>query len=328
MDLPSPHLVTRRGALTFAGVAALGLSACGGDSDADSTSAKGGGGKTRTVTGTYGKVEVPARPQRIVLLSATTLLEIPGIPVVGMADDPYYTKSIGSDLRKVYDDITKLGSAEELDLEKIAAATPDVIVYGTPQPVVERNKQVLKDLAKIAPTVYVGPKFPNDRLDQYPQLADAINQKAAAEKVIGDTKEYGKKIAARHADLLKGKTAVAVVTWDDAGEVAIGHSSDWDALVPQMAGISFKKTKEFGGTMSHERAARALGGADLIIIGGSGRDGKLPPSTTSFTGSRLFQQLPAVKAERIITTREGGDRSWTVARENLEIIDRALSKMS
>lgn len=328
MNHPSSHLVTRRGALTLAGVATFGLTACGsGGSGGGSTSAEGEG-RTRTVTGSVGKVEVPAHPQRIVLLSATSLLEIPGIPVIGLADDPYYIATINDEVRKVYEGIKKLGSAEEIDLEKIAAAKPDVIVYGTPRPVVDRNSKVLDDLAKIAPTVYVGPEEPNDRLDQYPQLADAINEKKAAEKIIGDTEERGQKIAAAHADFLEGKTAMAVVAWDDSGEVSVGHSADWDTLVPQMAGISFKESKDYGGTMSHERAARELAKADIIIIGGADREGTLPEGTTSFTESRLFTQLPAVKAKRVITTREGGDRSWTVARENLDIIEKALTTMS
>lgn len=326
MNHPSPHRVTRRGALTLAGVATLGITACGSEDSGSGSS--GGEAKMRTVTSSTGKVEVPAKPQRIVLLSATSLLEIPDIPVVGLADDPHYIKTIDDDVRTVYEGIKKLGSAEELDLEKIAAVKPDVIVYGTPRPVVDRNKTVLDDLAKIAPTVYVGPKEPNDRLDQYPQLADAINEKKAAEKVIGDTKEYGKEIASSHADFLKGKTAMAVVAWEDSGEVSIGHSADWDALVPQMAGITFKKSTKYGGTMSHERAARELEKADLIVIGGANRQGKLPESTSSFTESRLFRQLPAVTAKRVITTREGGDRSWTVARENLQIIEKALDGMS
>lgn len=327
MTPPSQRLVTRRGALTLAGITTLGLTACG-SGDTGGSGSAGGHGRMRTVTSSVGKVEVPAEPERIVLLSATSLLEIPGVPVIGLADDPYYVDTINDEVRKVYEDIRKLGSAEELDLEKIAAAKPDVIVYGTPRPVVDRNKSVLDDLAKIAPTVYVGPEEPNDRLDQYPQLADAINEKKAAEKVIGDTKEYGKKVASSHADFLEGKTAMAVVAWDDSGEVSVGHSLDWDALVPQMAGISFKESEDYGGTMSHERAARELASADIVIIGGADREGTLPEGTSSFTESRLFTQLPAVRAKRVITTREGGDRSWTVARENLEIIEKALASMT
>lgn len=121
---------------------------------------------------------------------------------------------------------------------------------------------------------------------------------------------------------------MAVVTWDDSGEIAIGHSSDWDALVPQMADIRFKETKDFGGTMSQERAIKELAKADPIIIGGADRSGGLPESTTSFTESRVFRQLPAITAGRVITTREGGDRSWTIVRENLEIIDKGLGAMS
>ncbi|WP_162893368.1 iron-siderophore ABC transporter substrate-binding protein [Microbacterium halotolerans] len=139
----------RSAAAAGAVVGALALSACG-ESGADASPEGGGQEGTRTVEHALGTAEIPADPQRVVLMNSAGLgmmLSLGITPVGaalwgGISEVPDYVST------HLPDDFTVAGTSTEPNLEAIAALEPDLIV-GVDN-IVSENLGVLED---IAPTV-------------------------------------------------------------------------------------------------------------------------------------------------------------------------------
>lgn len=108
-------------------------------------------GDARTVTHTRGQTDVPATPQRAVVLepAATDTSVALGVPVVGAtvfseaAGVPKYLGQAGSG-------ITSVGVVDQPSLERIAALRPDIII-GTET----RHGALYEQLSAIAPTIFI-----------------------------------------------------------------------------------------------------------------------------------------------------------------------------
>lgn len=117
------------------------------------TACSGGGGQaegeTRTVQHALGETEVPADPERVVTLWASTLSAAIALdePPVGYAfnEEPIE----GVDVPEGYDveQMEYLGHAQELDFERIAGAAPDLILA------TDVHADSYDRLSEIAPTV-------------------------------------------------------------------------------------------------------------------------------------------------------------------------------
>lgn len=106
---------------------------------------------TRTIKDTYGDVEVPADPTRIVVLdigALDNLLELGikpiGAPSILAAGDPYPAYLQGTD------GIENIGSVNEPNLEAIDALKPDLIIGNK-----DTHDAIHDQLMQIAPTVFV-----------------------------------------------------------------------------------------------------------------------------------------------------------------------------
>ncbi|MCA3748823.1 MAG: iron-siderophore ABC transporter substrate-binding protein, partial [Rubrobacter sp.] len=130
------------------GAAALVLAACGGASGGSSGGEEDSGG--RVIEHAMGKTEVPAKPERVVVLdtgeldSAITLGVKPvgaveAVPGMGL---PEY---LGEKTRG----IELVGTIEQPNLEKIAALDPDLILSSK-----LRHEKIYDQLSEIAPTVF------------------------------------------------------------------------------------------------------------------------------------------------------------------------------
>ena len=122
--------LTRRGFLTGAAGAAalLGLTACGSSGHDAGGSSSAAAPTTRTVSTAKGNVTVPADPKRIVAVQPTalaTLLDI-GVGVVGAYDQG--ADYISPRYKAKWQAAPKIGTAGQIDVEKVAALHPDLII--------------------------------------------------------------------------------------------------------------------------------------------------------------------------------------------------------
>jgi len=130
---------------------AVALTACGSDGQDAAPGSAGADTASRTVTHARGETEVPADPQRVVVLepvqldTAVALGDVPvGSAVLSLATGvPTYLGAEAADVEPV-------GTVSEPSLEQIAALAPDLIL-GTET----RHAPLYDKLTTIAPTVFM-----------------------------------------------------------------------------------------------------------------------------------------------------------------------------
>ncbi|MFJ2026649.1 ABC transporter substrate-binding protein [Streptomyces sp. NPDC087897] len=187
--------------LAVAVVAALALTGCSASDssgDGDTSSAA----KTRTVTTDYGKVKVPAEPERVVVLNHALAGYLYDLDVPVRATIPEDADGKGEFspnwAKEAKEDGTTFlpWSVDGFDLEAILALDPDLIVGGGIGFPLFQAEKVYKDLSDIAPTVLVGKEL-GDWRSQFSFLADDVFGKpdvykdhlAAYDRRIGEVKK-------------------------------------------------------------------------------------------------------------------------------------------
>lgn len=212
-------LIHRGTALAAAGLlsAALVLAACGGDSDASPTAA----GETRSVQADNGTIKVPADPQRVATIGNTTLpfIDLGGKPVAVTAESDSDVGMLPEDQRATYGSATILAaSADEVDMEKLAALKPDLILVQVPDAEFEG---IEKQLETIAPTVFFG-------LDtEWKALADGVAEAGNTTEALNEQKAEFEarvtKIKKTYGEIIADTSFVDVIRWEssDPGTFAI-----------------------------------------------------------------------------------------------------------
>jgi iron complex transport system substrate-binding protein len=143
---------------------------------------------TRTFVHAMGTAEIPAAPQRVVVLDGPILdsaIAVGVVPVgatTGIADAPW-PEYLGDAVTP----IVNVGTIEEPDLEKIVGVQPDLILGS-----VVRNEAIYPRLAEIAPTV-ISNTLARDWREGFLFFTDALNQ---ADKAAAVIERYETKVAA------------------------------------------------------------------------------------------------------------------------------------
>lgn len=201
-------------ALLLVGVMAFSITACTTKTETNekTTTAKDESKpETVTITGLNAnkenvEVEVPYDPQRIAILDLAALDIIDnlgmGERVVGTADTSIeYLASYAED-----DDLAKLGTIKEADLEAVMACEPDVIFIGG------RLSASYDDLSKIAPVVYLATDTEIGVVESTVKNATAIASIFGLEDEIAEkTQDFTDRIAALQT-VSDGKTAIVGMT--------------------------------------------------------------------------------------------------------------------
>jgi iron complex transport system substrate-binding protein len=276
-------------ALPLAGLlaAAVALSACGTDASSSSEN-EAAAADTRTVTHFRGTTEVPADPQRVVVLdlgeldSAIAL----GVTPVGAVKAPV-EEGLLSYLEDEAKDIELVGEIGEPDLEKIAALEPDLILGSD-----IRVKDFYDKLSAIAPTVFtetVGVAW-KDNLAVH---AEALGKQDEAEDLMAAYEERAKEVGEKVADDL----AVSIVRFVP-GEIRLYAQDNFIGTVLKDAGIArpaAQDVAEFSVTVSPEQIDQATG--DVVFVGTYG-----DPAETdgpAVLGGPLWKRIPAVQAGEV-----------------------------
>ncbi|MCO1340036.1 ABC transporter substrate-binding protein [Kocuria polaris] len=135
---------------SVAAVALLGLTACGGSTDAAEPGTNAPA-ETITVETNNGPVEIPADAERVAALDNTSFTTLKALGVEPVAVPKQLLPNTGFEDWRDDEEIADVGTHREADLEALNAAEPDVIVGGY------RFSEYTDDLAKIAPVLDVTP---------------------------------------------------------------------------------------------------------------------------------------------------------------------------
>ncbi|WPR66431.1 iron-siderophore ABC transporter substrate-binding protein [Glutamicibacter protophormiae] len=178
----------------------------------------------RTVTHANGTTEIPAKPQRVVVLDTGELDAVLslGITPVGIPSTEG-ANSVPSYLADEVKDAKTVGTIQELNLEAIAALNPDLIIGSQ-----LRADKLYSQLNQIAPTVFsIRPGFPwkenfllaGESLGEETKAVSALNDyqtKATAlnEDVEGDPKISLLRFIPEKIRLYANKSLIGVILAD------------------------------------------------------------------------------------------------------------------
>lgn len=261
-----------------------------GDAAADNTASSPAVAQeaTRTIRHAMGEVDVPANPQRVVVLDTGEIdnaLAL-GAPIVGapIGDILLYQPYLQDRL----DGIADTGTVSEPNLESIVALKPDLIL-GSKQ----RYEAIYESLSQIAPTVFTEslrvPWQTNFLLH-----AEALGKTDEAQRLLAD---YDAAVA-RLQDALgddRNETTISVIRFRP-GQVRLYLKSSYIGYILQDIGLprpAGQDRDEFSAEISLEQVADV--DADYIFITGYSQEDS---DLATFLESPLWTTLTAVQNER------------------------------
>ncbi|TFV78272.1 iron-siderophore ABC transporter substrate-binding protein [Blastococcus sp. CT_GayMR19] len=187
----NPVVRARLGATTLVAAVTLALTACGGAAEQAAPSEAGASSDAsfpRTVEHAMGSTEIPARPERIVVLDTGELdsaLSL-GVPPAGAVTTDVSSGFL-SYLAEGAAGVEEVGTIGEPNLEAIAALEPDLILSNK-----VRHEDLYGTLSRIAPTVFAE-KVGAVWKDNFRLAAEALGLEEQAESAL---EEYGRDAAA------------------------------------------------------------------------------------------------------------------------------------
>jgi iron complex transport system substrate-binding protein len=299
--------------LPFILLAALIISACGTDTSTEKENAAPAAKKSGSITyqSENGPIEVPADPQRVILLSGFTgnVLSL-GVNVVGVdtwsKNNPTFEKEM-KDVTEVSDE----------DLEKIIELEPDLIIGLS-------NIKNVDKLNEIAPTVtYTWGKV--DYLTQHIEIGKLLNKEKEAKEWVDNFKKEAE--AAGEEIRAKIGEDATVSVMESYGKDLYVFGSNWargtEILYQAMKLKMPEKVKEVAEsagyfTLSAEVIPEYAG--DYVILS------KYSDADTSFQETETYKNIPAVKNNRVFEMNgQGASFSDPVTLEKqLEFIKKSF----
>ncbi|MFD5568963.1 ABC transporter substrate-binding protein [Streptomyces cadmiisoli] len=317
----------RRGAALAAALmsASLVLTACG--SDGDDTGDKAA--ETRSVKAENGTIEVPADPQRIVTIGNTNhpFIDLGGRPVGVTEASESELDVLPEEQRTAYEAAEIVGSnGGEVDLEKLAALKPDLILVQFHS---SDWDEVGKQLETIAPTVYWGLdtewKAFADAIAEAGNVTDALSQQKA------DFKEKVAKIQANYSKTINDTSFVDVSRgdWSDPGTFYIADIG-CSEIARDDIGLDLPEAAEGKDPLAYEalpfEQIGELSEYDVITYPVDA-DGKPTEPFAPVVKTNTWKSLPAVSSGRALGVFCPGNNSYGPVNQYLDSLDSALATL-
>jgi iron complex transport system substrate-binding protein len=329
-------MFTRRSSgLVGALALALALSACG--SSDNGTAAAPQKVETRVFTADNGKVTIPVHPERVVATgyAVPTLIEA-GAPLVGISSWQRGEAMMDADELATYKKLARVAGeqASETNYEAIAKAKPDLIVLGVPLPAL--GDIDVKRLTAIAPVVAVGPMLPTQWREVSRKHADAAGVLTRYESAQAAYEAKAAELKKKYRNVLPALKLGHVGAYGDTskGTFQREFNGSWGTNVAQDIGANYygkvKKpgpgSKSVSEYPSMEQLGDSLGEADAITYSVN-CDGSLPDSVKAVVGSRLWQNLPAVKKKMTFPIACTEAATYGDALKTLDAIDTSFAPL-
>jgi iron complex transport system substrate-binding protein len=332
--VPTSRLRRSRFAATAA-VAALALlvGACGSSDSSDSDDAGATeDSATRTVTDSTGaEVEVPSSPERIATLHYAATQPVLDLGMTPVGQGVFEAGIIPEDRVDTVGDIPVItNDATEPELEKVAGVEPDLILAPN---VVE--DEVLEQLRAIAP-VYVFTLRGGDRANwaqRTTEIADAINASDKADKLASEFAQRQQEIAETYADVVEGKSVAVIAAYEENNFYAWGEDNMTGTLLMPL-GFTWSEQEnavvadedEPEAFVSFEKIGSTVGDADILFLDSDLR-GEVNSFMESLQQTKLYQQLPAVKAGNAYVIGKNTVAGYTDAHYSLDRVEDALKDL-
>ncbi|NRQ38202.1 ABC transporter substrate-binding protein [Nonomuraea sp. NN258] len=314
---------------------ALALTATGCGSGSDDTSASSV--PTRVIKADNGDIKVPVTPKRVVATGyAVPALIEAGAPLVGISSWKRGVPMMDAQTKATYEGLTKIAgeTAAETNYEAIAKARPDIIVIGVPAPVL--GDIDVKRLESIAPVVAIGPTVPSAWRELSGRQADAAGVLKGFETAKSQYEAKAAELKTKYQAVLPNLKLAHVGSY---GEVAKGNfhrefDGSWGTNVANDLGAKYygqvkvkgPGSKSVSEYPSIEELPSALGEADAITYSVDPTGAPLAP-VQYVLDSKLWKNLPAVKAGKAYAFRYTEAATYKQAMQTLDSIDQALAPL-
>ncbi|EOD67379.1 ABC transporter substrate-binding protein [Amycolatopsis vancoresmycina] len=270
-------------------------------STADAETAKlgadaGPGVFPRTVTHALGKTKLDKKPTRVVVLDSGELDDVLalGVTPVGMATTAGQS-GVPSYLADRVKGIATVGDINNLNLEAIAALTPDLIVGSK-----LRAKDLYPQLSKIAPTVFsIRPGFPWK--ENLLLIGASLGDETKAVGLLNDYQKRANEVKAS----VKGAPKISLLRFL-SGNIRLYGNLSFIGVILKDVGLARpanQNINELAAQISKERIDEA--DADWIFYSSYGAGPS--PDEKAVTSSGLWAGLGAVKAQHAIPV---ADEVW------------------
>lgn len=249
-----------------------------------------------TVTHEYGETKVKKTPENVVVFDFGVLdtLDELGIEVTGVpqANVPNYLEKYLSD------DYTNVGSLKEPDFEAIHQLNPDVIFIST------RQAELYDELAKIAPTVYVGIDY-DDYIGSFKNNMNLIGEIFdKKEKMNGKLEEVDKAIEkVREKNKTNEEEQQALIVLANEGKVSAYGPASRYGLIHDLFGFAAADEKievsTHGQGISFEYILETNPDILFVIDRSAALDRSADPAK-SYVENELVQKTNAYKDGKIV----------------------------
>jgi iron complex transport system substrate-binding protein len=258
------------------------------------------------VTHAAGTTCVPTDPQRVVTLGCQTSLEYAlalGYPVVGYDVSPWEPLVPPYLADVVPADAAQLGSCFGPDLEAVAAAEPDLIIYTF-------DAGNYPQASEIAPTVVLQAGYADWR-DDFTGAAELLGRTDEAEAHLAELDTRIEALAGELAPVLGGKTISAFQTATGGKAIAFGSESYIGALLTDLGLTLSPEQVASYADVSLEQIGMLDGDAAFVVYGytdpSTAEDGEA--TKAQFLDSPLWQTLKFVQDDALY---EGDGEVWGV----------------
>ncbi|PLR82890.1 iron siderophore-binding protein [Bacillus canaveralius] len=208
------------------------LAACGNTAEEPAATNEAGNNAeaaSYTVEHAMGTTTIEKTPKRVIILTneGTEALLALGVKPVGAVQswlgDPWYDH-----IKKDMDGVEVVGVEHEVNLEKIAALKPDLIIGNK-----LRQEAVYSQLNAIAPTIF-SETLRGDWKENFKLYAKALNQEEKGKKVLNDFDNHVKELKEKLGD--KVNREVSVVRFM-AGKSRIYYTDSFSGVIFEQLGF-------------------------------------------------------------------------------------------
>jgi len=279
-------------------------------------SAQAAASGTRVVNDTFlGDVEIPVSPQRVVALwrVGSELAELGVVPVGAMTEEIAQSELTPEQWEPVKD-VPTVGSFEDIDIEKVIALAPDLIIG------MDNGGLGIDytELQQVAPTLIYDIAEPTDVWKNYPSVAEAVGKTTDFDASEADLEAALGEIKSEHGDQISGlKTTLVSASF---GSILVDTSKS--LAYERITGAGFGYNPIY--TAAPERYVTEITKEQIpeladqdIIFYSIEFDGTVGEEMQALMNEESWKRLPAVAAGHVYPI--GGTTSYTFAAADQQV---------